>query len=181
MRGLSTANWKDPRLVQYALAGPCLILLLWCWLGHRSLRTARSTHVSLVAQIEQMRADAQRIELLRTAPRIASERARPNDELLAQVRNALEAAQIPLDKWIGNEPDPAVRVPQSAYKRIGTRLSFEDVDLKSLVTFIHCMLSADPSLSITRMRLTAPSDTDTNFWDADLAISYLIYSPTRGT
>jgi len=129
------------------------------------------------AQLERMTEDADGVLRLRTAPRIAVERERPNDELLAEIRDAMERADIPEDLWIGNDPLPPMRIPQSPYKRLATRLRFEALPLKGLVQFAFHLTHADPALSVSSLRLNAPRGRDDDTWDVDLTLSYLIYSP----
>lgn len=177
-RSTAMSSRRHRMSLPLALVG---VLGLWCWMEARTAYSRESTHLALVGQIEQMAADAARIESLATAPRVASERQRPNDELLAQVRDALEAASIPLDRWIGNDPSPAVRLVQSPYKRLSVRLSFQNVSLRQVVQFAYHLTDMDASLSVSDLRLSAPQSRDTETWDADLTLSYLIYSPLQGT
>jgi hypothetical protein len=131
----------------------------------------------MAAQLERMSEDADNILRLRTVPRIAVERERPNDELLAEIRDAMERADIPEGHWIGNDPLPPVRIPQSPYKRLSTRIRFEALPLKGLVQFAFHLTRADPTLGISSLRLGAPRGGDDNTWDVDMTLNYLIYSP----
>lgn len=158
----------------------CSLLALTGWLQHRSLRSARSTHETLTRQVEQMSVDAARIETLRAAPRLATEREKPNEELLAQIRDSMIQAKIPIERWIGNEPSPAMRLPKSPYKRLHTRVSFESVPIKGLATFLYDIRARDPSLSVSRTRLSALNDHKNNEWDVEATLSYLLYSPHGG-
>ena len=157
----------------------CLLLLLglWNWVEARSLASKQNSHGALVGQIEQMHADVQRLKVLRGAPRAATDRERPNDELLAQIRDAMDRAGMPAKRWIGNDPALPVRVPRSPYKRLSTRLSFERVTLPDLVTFAFYLTENDRALRISHIRLVAPRGDDPETWTAELTITYLIYSP----
>ena len=158
-------------------AGVCLLLGAWCWMGSRRLESRRGAHQALVAQIEQMNLDADVIQVLRAAPRLATERERPNDELLAEVRDSMAAAKIPLDYWIGNDPAPTVRVPNSPYKRLSVRLMFEELSLRQVVEFAFNLTQMDSALSIPYLRLHAPPRAKDETWNVDLNVDYLIYSP----
>jgi len=164
-----------PRLK--VLAVLLLLLCLWCWLEARALTSNRSSYTHLTAQVEKMNADSAAIRALREAPQLAVERERPNDELLAEVRDAMAAAKVPAESWIGNDPSPAMRIPQSPYKRLSVRLLFEAVDLKRLVAFAHEIVGTDTALTIQSLRLTAPVNRKDDSWNADLVLSYLLYSP----
>ena len=157
----------------------CAVLCtaLWCWLEARGATSTRDSYLQAVRQTEQMSADVNRIQALRAVPQVATERLRPNDELLAEVREALERADLPTTLWIGNDPSQPVRVPKSSYKRLSTRLSFEDVTLRQLSAFSFHLLQQDPALSVSEVRLHAPRSELKGTWSAELTIGYLIYSP----
>jgi hypothetical protein len=154
-----------------------LALAVWSWLEARGAESARSSQGALVRQVEQMSEDAARIVRLRSAPRLAAERERPSDELLGQVRSALSAAEVPLERWIGHDPSPAVRVPKTPYKQLAVRLTLEDLTLRQLVQFAFHLTQSDATLSVPYLRLTAPKDVGKGTWDVDMKVSYLIFAP----
>ena len=154
-----------------------LIAGLACWLGQRSLTSAKEELADSIGRTQQMQADAVQIETLRIAPRLATERVRPNDELIAQVEAAMGAANLPPKHWVANDPAPAVRIPRSPYQQMTVRLSLEDVSLRQVVEFAHALLDKDPGLSIPRLRLTASPKDATDLWNADVGLAYLVYSP----
>lgn len=178
MKKLVDIDFADPKARLGMLACLALLAALWCWLDYRGLRLQRDSHRSLVSQIERMNADAARIRVLRAAPRLATERERPNDDLLDQVRDAIEHARIPLARWIGNEPSAAVRIPRSPYRRLSTRFSFDGLTMRQLVEFVYQLTELDPSLSIPHVRIHAPASRQGSAWNVDLTLSYLIYSPS---
>jgi len=172
---------RKPRDLQSTRLKAVLVLLLmlcaWCWLEARTLASNRSSYAHLTAHVERMDADSMAIQRLREVPKLAAERERPNDDLLAEVRDALAAAKVPADRWMGNDPSPAVRLPKTPYKRPSVRLLFEGVRSKQLVAFAHEIARRDTALSIRSLRLTAPPDRRDDTWNADLVLSYLLYSP----
>lgn len=149
----------------------------WAWLEARGASSAESSQLALVRQVEQMSQDATQIAKLRIAPRLAAERERPNDELMAQIQGALTAAEVRLDHWLGHDPAPAVRVPKTPYKQLAVRLTLADLTLRQLVQFAFHLTRADATLSVPYLRLTAPKDAGKGTWDVDLKVSYLIYAP----
>jgi hypothetical protein len=124
-----------------------------------------------------MSQDVARIELLRHAPHLAVERQRPNDELLAKVQEAIGDADLPTESWVGNDPQPPVRIPRSPYKRLSVRLVFEEITLRHLVQFAYHLTEADATLSIPHFRLSAPRAQSGETWNVDMTVSYLIYAP----
>ncbi len=170
-------NHSTVRRTTAVLVCLLMVLGLWSWVESRSLASNRSSYGTLVTQLEQMSGDVQRITALRSAPRLAAERERANDELLAQVRSAMSAAQMAEACWIGNDPAQPVRVPRSPYKRLGTRLSFEEVSMRQLVSFGYHLIDSDATVSISSLRLSTPRKPEPDKWNAEVVVSYLIYSP----
>ena len=122
-----------------------------------------------------MQADARRIRALSTAPKRAAERRRANEELLAQIETALRRAGLPLDRWQDSVPQPAQQLANTQYRKLTTRLYFQNVRLEEVVAFAHHLVAADASLSISSIRLTAPGQPGNTDWHVDLSVTYLIY------
>ena len=162
---------------QAAIVCAVAILAMLCWLEARALASKCASHHAIVRQIEQMSADAERIAALRNAPRLANEVERPNDELLAQIRDSMSVAGIAEEQWIGNDPTQPVRLPRSPYKRLSVRLSFGGLTLRQLVQFAYDLTGKSSALHIPRVRLGATSGTKGEAWDTELTLSYLIYAP----
>jgi len=176
------SNWFQRSRVQphWFVAGACLLLSIWSWTAATATDAKRHRHRNLVEETERMSADASRIEQLRTAPRLASDRERPNDELLAQVRDALTTSGIGLEHWIGNDPTPSARIPKTPYKRMSVRVRMEDLSMRQLVLFAYHLTSADPTISISSLHLSGPSGRSDDLWNADVTLSYLLFSPHTG-
>jgi hypothetical protein len=174
------------KLGQFAVAsrglmvtiGIAILAALLCWVETRGVSSACHSYVAMCSQVEQMQKDAARIASLRTQPQRAAERERPNDELIAQVRRALQAARISEERWIGNEPAIGVRISKTPYKKISTKLRFEGLEMRELVIFVHALIDRDQTLSISAVRLTESNDETSVRWNVDLTATYLIYSPS---
>jgi hypothetical protein len=170
----------DPSRTQLIAAlGLAALLALWVWIEVRGLNSTRDSLRSAERQLSSMTEDAAVVARLRTAPKLATERERPNDDLLSQIREALKDAQVSLDRWKGNEPSPAVRVADTPYRRLDTRLSFEKVTMRQMVEFAHALARKDSTLRVTDFRLAAASGGDRGAWSAQLVVSYLIYAPVE--
>ena len=177
MKEVQGDSWpRFKRQIAVPLGG-CLVLTAWCYVDSRRLESRHHSYQTLLAQVRQMGLDAARIQSLRTAPRLATERERPNDELIAEVHDSMTAADIPPGCWVGNDPAPTVRVPRSPYKRLTVRLLLEELNLRQLVRFAYHLNELDSAISIPRIRLFAPHDRHGNTWNVDLSLSYLIYAP----
>lgn len=158
-----------------------LLLGMWLWLETRSLASKHDSHAALVRQVEEMNADMLAVRRLRAAPRLATERQRPNDELLAEVRSAMDRSHMPAERWVGNDPSRPVRLPRTPYKRLSTRLAFEDVTLQELVTLSFFLVKHNPALRVSSVRLSAPVTAKAKNWSAELTVSYLIFAPFQNT
>lgn len=178
MTDRSPSTPKAPLAIAVSFA---LLLGMWVWLEARSLASKHDSHAALVRQVEQMNADMLVVRRLRAAPRLATERQRPNDELLAEVRGAMDRAKMPAERWVGHDPSRPVRLPRTPYKRLSTRLAFEDVTLQELVTLSFFLVKNNPALNVSSVRLSAPPAAKKKNWSAELTISYLIYAPFQNT
>ena len=158
------------------LVGVLSIVMAFVWLQWRALASTNDTYETALAQLDQMRADVLRIQSLRQVPQAAAGRPRRNEELLAQVERALEAAGIDHAHWHDSIPQPPVRLPKSDYKRLTTRLYFEDVTLWQLAAFAHHLEAADPTLAVSAVNITNRRLEGSDY-DVDLAVSYLVYNP----
>lgn len=174
----SPSTPKGPLAIAVCVA---LLLGMWVWLEARSLASKHDSHAALVRQVEEMNADMLAVRQLRAAPRLATERQRPNDELLAEVRGAMERAKVPAERWVGHDPSRPVRLPRTPYKRLSTRLAFEEVTLQELVTLSFFLVKKNPALTVSSVRLSAPIAVKKKHWSAELTISYLIYAPFQTT
>jgi len=74
-------------------------------------------------------------------------------ELLSPVEQALSRAGIDHNKRGESIPDSPTRAGNSAYKRIGTRLFFEDLTLRQLAEFACGLQRIDPTLVFESVHL----------------------------
>ena len=177
MIALNNAGLQDVKRPLVLVLGCCALLGAWCWIEASVLESRGSSYRSLVRQLEQMSVDSALVGSLQAQPRLATERERPNDELLAEIQQAMTVANIPASQWVGNDPIQPVRVSRSPYRRLAVRLTFEELTLRQLVQFACHLTEMDTALSIPRLRLSAPRGGRTDAWNVDLSLSYLIYSP----
>lgn len=170
-----------PALLRAPVVVPVLVLAasMWAFFERAELASSRSTCHTQLAHLAAMQADAARIERLRAAPRQATDRQRPHDELAAQIEQAGQRAGLGATALASLWPETPQRLPQSDYPELTTRLGFEDVDLQKITAFAYHLQVLDASLQVTQLRLTAPR-ADTNHWDVELSITYSIYAP-RGS
>jgi hypothetical protein len=145
------------------------------WRGERS---ARDTYAKSLAQLSIMQLDASRILDLRAAPKKAAMRGRTNQELLAQLEAAVDAAGVSRDHWTESIPQPMVRLAKSDYKQQTTRCFFESVTLRDLATLTQRLQERDSTIQVSGLNLTNRQP-EVPAFDAELAFSYLVYSPLQ--
>lgn len=173
--GAESAASSRTRLL--VLVAFCCVLGMVCWLQWRTLRAERTRFTASAAALARMQDDAGRIRALRRTPQRAAERERPNEELLAQIEAARKKAGLEQEVWRDSVPLAPLRLAHSSYQRHTTRIFLEKITLQQLMRLAHEILAADASLSITGLHLTAPAGAEGPGWNADLAVSYLVYSP----
>lgn len=155
-------------------------LLAAIWVSQTRLADARTRHRAMLTRVVEMSTMGDRIRELRSAPRLAIDRVRPNDELLRQVHDAAHTAGIPADHWRRNDPRPSVRLPDSPYKKVGALITFDRLTIRQLVEFLQKLVAEDSTLSIENLRLTRPDRVPGDAWNAEVTLAYLIYSPANG-
>ena len=151
---------------------------LVCLITHRRASALERRHQTASRRVAQMLVDAEKVSRLQSAPRLAVDRRRPDDELIAQIQNALDDARISADRWLSTEPSAAMRVRGTAYQEVTTRLSLHAISLRQLANFVFALASDDASLRVAGLRLRQSRVRAADAWDADLAVTYYLYSPT---
>lgn len=176
---LEGAREHDPRSRRLlTLGGLVAVAALLAGLQWRALGSVEDTYQVAIAQLDQMREDIQVIRGLRQAPVTASSRARTNQELLAQVEQALSATGIDRAAWLDSVPQPPAQLPQSDYKRMTTRLYFEHLGLRQLTVFALELQRRDPTLMISAVNLSSREPESAAF-DIELAVTYRVFAPQR--
>ena len=180
-----TTPTAPPRTRLVLIAVACFAAACLWWLQQRSLRSTRHTLTTQTAALARMQSDADRIAQLRTAPQRATDRRKPHDDLMAQINRALSAAGVPKKLWQDSIPQAPQRLANTPYTRHTTRLYFERTTLEQVTGFVHQLLEADPSLTVSAIRVTADKATDKHrildrppTWRIELAVSYLTYAHT---
>ncbi|MCP4589439.1 MAG: hypothetical protein GY842_01715 [bacterium] len=183
--GRRPAHDRRPGTGLTLLAVACATLAGWWWLQQRALGSAGHALAAQAAALARMETDAEIIAQLRSAPRTAAERRRPNAELLAQIDRALAGAGVPKKLWQDSIPQAPQQLANSPYTRHTTQLYFEDITLRQATALVCRLLGEDPSLSLSSVHVSAGRGSRKNAggaptWRIDLAVSYLTYAPAEG-
>jgi len=166
---------RSPLAILFGLN--CLLLLALLGIS-RGQRSTQDTYNHALAQLANMKIDAARIVELRSAPQRAAMRTRSDQELLAQVEAAVDAAGVKRERWRESIPQPIVRLAKSNYKQQTTRCFFEGVTLRDLAKFANKLQAQDSTIRIGGINLTN-REPESPAYDVDLSLSYLVYSPLR--
>jgi len=143
-----------------------------------SLEAARDRAVQATRDAALCQHLAERIVALQSKPTIAGSAALAQDNLSRRIEAAVRGAGVAGDDLASIEPDPSVRVGDTAYLEKPTTVQLREVTLQQLARLL-CQLTQDGGeLRIKSLRLTAPPEEQTgNLWSVEFALTYLIYSP----
>jgi hypothetical protein len=185
-RVIKRRRWS-PQAMLAVLGVLCVVGSAVLWLEHRSLRSSLHVLGAQTAALSRMQTDARAMLTLRAAPQRATDRRKPNEELLSQIARALEQANVPQRLWQDSIPQTPRRTGDGAYQSMSTRLYFEAIALRQLTEFVHRLLAADPTLSLGAIRIADPrgenrpsSAPEDATWNAEVTVTYLIYAPAAG-
>jgi hypothetical protein len=89
----------------------------------------------------------------------------------ASLSSAADQAQIAPSSIAQIDPQPIRPVADSSFEQHPVRISFHDLTLRQLVSFLHAL-----PYPAEELHLSATSDT-TNTWSADLTVTYI--APAR--
>lgn len=167
---------------QFILIGLMLLLLAMAAVWSTNTMIAESESARSAAEdIASCKVLAATIESLREKPAIASVSAMGVQELGERIEAASRQAQLPPSSLEGVFPQASRRVGDSAYLSKPTSLSLRGVTLEQLVTLLF-HLTDGSGLSARDLRLRTPhGGAPSNIWDADVTLSYLVYSPPTRT
>lgn len=158
------------------LAGLTVLLAGICLIQVRALASAQDTYQTQLAQLATMHSDAAAILTLRSKPRSAMMQTRASQDVLAQVEQALKAADIDRAAWRDSIPQLPRRVAGTDYKEVVTRLYFEKLSLQQLAGFSHHLRQIDRTLTLSTVNLSGKTYA-TPEYDVDVGVSYRVFAP----
>lgn len=121
---------------------------------------------------------ADRIAALRTRPGMIQTQAIEQTDLVRRIETALRQAGIlPASLIRIAHPSPR-RIADTSYEERTAQISLHHVTLKQLISALYALSTGKEKLTVKSCRLSAPRDpNDDTTWQAEVTISYLIYSP----
>jgi hypothetical protein len=121
-----------------------------------------------------------KIQQLQAKPAVARDVELQTGEFASRLETAARGAGITLDQIVRVSPEAARRVTEGPYKEKPTRLEIRSVSLQQLVALLHPLSTGERAQNVRSIRLSQPHEADRpNVWNAEITLSYLIYSPTR--
>lgn len=150
---------------------------LYAYVTFSELRQAAEYGAADVAECRRMIAQ---IRSLGNRPKLAGTSAAERD-VIGRIREATNAAGIPeapdagLTRYSTLE---AVGIPNSDYREMPVSINIEACNLQQLITFMHHLMSNDPSLRVKEVVLNEHDiNTGAELWNADITLGCLIYEP----
>lgn len=166
---------------QFIFAGLLLTVLAVAalWSVASMFSAARAARYA-AEDLRDSRELAVRITSLKQEPTIAAAEDRGIQELDPKIESALRAAGLPRRPTIeGIYPAAARPLGDVPYQVKPTSLSIRRVTLAQLATFLY-HLSDGTGLNVRDLRLRRPrTGADDRQWDAEAALTYLIYAPNE--
>lgn len=129
---------------------------------------------------------AGQIERLRQQKQRALLKSKPTDELNRKVDDWARQAQIDPQRLVRIEPQAPRRVGDSQYLEQVTELEVVGATLPMLIRLAQLAEQAEEGIKLTSLRISPPrssseSTDESETWNAELALTYLIYSPKSTT
>lgn len=167
------------RLAGVMLAG-FVALSIWSYL---QLKQNRGASAAAAASLQECRELAGQIHDLRAQPLRAGLWAHSRTELAERIEESANNAQVPFAHVMRIDPLGARRIDNTAYLQQATSVQLESITLKQLVTLVSSLTESDGGLQVPAIRLlvskNAPrASTGAEIWDAEVTLTYLIFSPT---
>jgi hypothetical protein len=157
------------------LVGALATLDVW---GYCTMTAARQRAIRANQDAETCNQLAARILTLESKPAIAAGKEQAQQELSRRIELAARSIGIAGDNLASIEPDPAIRIADTAYLEKPTTVQLREITLSQLAGLL-CELSGDGTgLRIKSLRLTCPPQKqDGDLWSAEFTVIYLIYAP----
>ena len=138
----------------------------------------RSYALAAGADLENCREMTGKIESIANRPALASGSERLADEIHGLIEKAARSAGIGAEGVVRISHEQPQRLGNSAYKEKPTLVTLKNVSLQQLADMLYGLYGQDNGLSAKVVRLTTPAAEDaSNLWNAEVAVTYLIYDP----
>jgi hypothetical protein len=168
-------------IIGVLLLGLLCLVIASTW----QLEARRTRAQSAAADLAECHRLAAHIARLRAQPHQAGLTERSARELAQQIEQAAQQAGVAPADVIRINPRGARRISNSVYKQQSTDVAINSVTMKELITFLSALTSKSKGLQISSLRLLAEAEpalqADSEEWDAEVTLTFLIFSPTSST
>ncbi|MFN3193450.1 MAG: hypothetical protein ACE361_23260 [Aureliella sp.] len=171
-------------LVYWLLLVTSLLVIALAAYQYAQQRGAMSEAQANLDECEQV---VEEIARLQKRPRLATSNLGSSQDTSQRIAAAIEAAGIPSKSLQSMSPSPEARLGVSDYRERTTRLDFRGVALAKLHAF-ESQLRKGSGLTVSELTISVPNRADLRevggaskeleFWNAQLTLTELIYSPT---
>lgn len=169
--------------VLVALAGMLLATGVgWSYLNQI---TSQRRYLSERENLAECKAIAKKITDLRRRKQRALLRTKPTDELNRRIDAWAKQAGISSENLIRIQPREPRRIGDSQYLEQITELEVYETTLPKLIQFSQIAEQNGEGLKLSSLRVSPPRSASseqgkTEVWSAEMALTYLIYSPKSG-
>jgi hypothetical protein len=123
------------------------------------------------------------IEALKTSPTQATLQKQSQQELTSLIEQSAKTVKI--SELIASiRPEAHRRVGRTAFVEYPTRIELRQSGLSQIVGFLLEVMARDSRILPTFLRLTPPRNRptgDSETWQAEVVLTYLVFSPESGT
>lgn len=153
----------------------------------QELSSANREYAASLGELEECELLTNEISRLSNNPRLASLDVDSPQQVIGRVSTAMQVADIPSSSLASVAPSAPTRVGSTQYQQRLTQLSFQNVSLAKLATFVIEVTKSNDGSYVRDIVLTNASRNSTGTddasnpterWEARLILTQLIYSPT---
>lgn len=168
-------------LVSLLLVGMAAVVC-WSYWSRIQAEQRLSEEAANTREIHQV---ADRIQALRQSKQRALLQFKPSDELNRLLDEWTQQVSIPPEKLVRIDPQVPRRIGDTAYLEQVTELEVFQVPLPKLIQLAQLAETQELGLKLASIRISPPRSIPSNgdeqeLWNAELALTYLIYSPKSG-
>ena len=141
-------------------------------------QSSKQSAVAAASNLERCEQLAAAIKQLRSKPSLANSAQEPISDLAPQLELAASSAKIAAQRLLRIDPESPRRVGDTPFLQVSTHVDIRGATLRELLTMLHSLLSSNPTLRVTFIRLSVPREEIIDErWNVELTLTYFVYSP----
>lgn len=141
---------------------------------------AQAAAIDTHDQLQVCRRQAAEIEQIRRQPKFAAVAVLTDQDLSERVQTARDAAGIAETALDLIDPQPVSAIGRSAYSRRPVAIDLRSVSLEQAALFVDRLTDVESGVWVSQLRLSPVrrTETDEEFWNTELVLTQLLFSPT---